>query len=387
MPTHHLPDPTPAERQHCQQVSAYIQAVIEQAGGSIPFQQFMQHALYAPRLGYYRAGLRKFGADGDFVTAPELSPLFSHCLARQCAEIFATIPQPSILEFGAGSGVMAADILAELERLESLPQQYCLLDISGELQQRQRETIQMKVPHLLERVVWLEALPTQFRGLVLGNEVLDAMPVQRFRMGEQGGVEEEYVRYNGEAFVSEFLPANADLIEAVHHFDADLPVGYMSEWNPHLRAWFKSLFDSMSQGVVLLIDYGFPRREFYHAQRDSGTLMCHYRHHAHPHALLYPGLQDITAHVDFTAVAEAADAAGFAVEAYTPQMYFLLNAGLQAILMASDAHNVVAHSRLVQQVQPLILPQEMGELFKVIALSKDLDIVLLAFQQNFKNRL
>lgn len=390
----------------------------------------MQQALYAPNLGYYRAGLRKFGAQGDFVTAPELSPLFSQCLARQCAEVFATLAEeaghfsssstdseskkclasPSILEFGAGSGVMAADILAELERLESLPEQYCILEISAELQQRQRETIQAKVPHLLANVVWLQALPERFRGVVLGNEVLDAMPVQRFRIGENGDIEEAFVACNGEAFVSEFKPANSALRAAVQTIVAPftepvacpeseqrevnsetarkaLPIGYVSEWNPHLQGWFKALFASMQQGVVLLIDYGFPRREFYHPQRNTGTLMCHYRHYAHSDALLYPGLQDITAHVDFTAVAQAAYEVGFRIEGYTPQMYFLLLAGLQDILAASDALNVAAHSRLVQPVQPLIMPQEMGELFKVIALSKDLDIVFSAFQQNFKDRL
>ncbi len=386
MSVSHLPSPSPIERQHSQTLVEHIRTQITQAGGSLSFEQFMQLALYAPGLGYYSAGLRKFGAAGDFVTAPELSPLFSHCVAQQCAEIFAQLEHPSILEFGAGSGVMAADILAELERLACLPERYAIVEISAELQQRQRETVQAKVPHLLERVVWLTTLPENFRGLVLGNEVLDAMPVQRFRIAENS-IEEQQVIWNGEALVSQFAPANAVLTQAVREISGTLPLGYESEWNPHLVGWFAGLAAALTQAVVLLFDYGFPRREFYHPQRDTGTLMCHYRHHAHADALLYPGLQDMTTHVDFTAVAEAADAAGLRVLGYTPQMYFLLHTGLQARLAASDAQDIVAHTRLMQQAQPLIMPHEMGELFKVIALSKDLDIVLCGFQQNFINRL
>ncbi len=385
MPIAHLPVPSAIELQHSQQTTEYIVEKIQQAKGSVTFEQFMQWALYAPGLGYYRAGLRKFGAQGDFVTAPELSPAFSQCIARQCADILSALSSASILELGAGSGVMAADILTELEQLDSLPEHYYILDISAELQQRQRETLQHKVPHLLDRVLWLQSWPEDFCGVIVGNEVLDAMPVQRFRVTAEG-VQEQYVGWDGEHYVSVFKPANPRLEHAVQALGA-LPEGYESEWNPHLSGWFQALFAAMKQGVVLLIDYGFPRHEFYHPQRDEGTLMCHYRHHAHPEALLYPGLQDITAHVDFTAVAEAAYEAGFHVLGYTPQMYFLLHAGLEALLSASDPQDVVAHTRLTQQIQALIMPAEMGELFKVIALSKDLDIVLSGFQQNFKTRL
>lgn len=376
-----LPLPAAEALAHSAQLGDLICAEIDRAGGSLPFVRFMELALYAPGLGYYRAGTHKFGPSGDFVTAPELSPLFARCLARQCAEVLAETGG-GILELGAGSGIMAADLLQELVRLDALPDSYWILELSGELRARQQATLAARVPQLLERVRWLDGLPTDFTGIMVGNEVLDALPVTRFVITAQGP-RPLHVRWDGQAFVLGAGAADPALTAAVAALEtelgAPLPSGYTSEINQHLPAWIAALAEALAQGVLLLIDYGYPRREYYHPQRTDGTLICHYRQRAHNDPLLWPGLQDITANVDFTAVAEAALAAGLDVTGYTSQAYFLFGCGLETLLAASDPSDTLRHLALAQQVKRLTLPGEMGERFKAIALSKQVDGPLCGF--------
>jgi SAM-dependent MidA family methyltransferase len=364
-----LPLPDAAAQVHSERLQATIREVMATAGGRIDFARFMELALYAPGLGYYSAGSRKFGEAGDFVTAPELSTLFSRALARQCREVLARIGG-DILEFGAGSGVMAADILAELERLDALPEHYFILEISGDLRARQRETINQKVPRLAARVVWLNALPEAFEGVVLGNEVLDAMPVHRFCIRD-GEPHELFVMWDGERFILDEEAPDAALYPRLQalHSEFNLGEGYESEINLLAAEWVSGLGRWLKRGVALLIDYGFPRAEYYHPQRSGGTLMCHYRHRAHADALTLIGLQDITAHVDFTAVADAAVAAGLSVRGFANQANFLLGCGLTELL-ATQEGDALTRLRQSAEVKTLTLPAEMGELFKVIALSR-----------------
>ncbi|HEY5602355.1 MAG TPA: SAM-dependent methyltransferase [Gammaproteobacteria bacterium] len=386
-----FPVPDEAARQHSQRLIRVLIDEIERCGGRISFERYMSLALTAPGLGYYVSGNQKLGARGDFVTAPEISPLFSRCLARQCAPILATLAEQGdagVLEFGAGSGVMAADILLELERLGILPARYCILEVSGELQQRQQQTLQRAVPHLMDRLQWLESLPPAgFRGVVLANEVLDALPVHVF-FKEDGRLGEYYVAWNGEQFVWEKKGFSNELLAArVTALSRSLPDNYRSEINLAMDAWIASVAEFTRQAVVLIIDYGFPRHEYYHPQRDQGTLMCHYRHRAHDDPFVYPGLQDITAHVDFTALAEAADAAGLQVAGYNTQAMFLLANGLDTMLQAGDVNDPEFLNRC-RQVKTLTLPGEMGELFKVMALTKGYHQPLQGFQlQDLRARL
>lgn len=358
------------------------------ADGPVPFSCFMRLALYEPGYGYYMAGQHKFGPAGDFVTAPEISPLFSHCLAVQCAEVLREIPQGDILEIGGGSGMMAVEILRHLERLDCLPQKYYLLELSGELRERQRRALSERVPHLLPRVEWLDSLEERsLRGVVLANEVLDAMPVERFCKTSAGL---ELLRVDRDADNGGFRwvsgPAGEEVQAAVQTIETDLgfalPEGYCSELNLNLGPWFNTLSDCLAQGVILLIDYGYPRREFFSAERTTGTLMCHYRHHAHGDPLQRVGLQDITAHVDFTAVAEAASAAGFTVSGYGGQADFLLACGIDRLLQAqteSRDATEVERLRAIQGFKTLMLPSEMGERFKVMAVTQQYDGPLSGF--------
>ena len=356
-------------------------------GGSIAFARFMELALYAPGLGYYSGGLHKFGREGDFTTAPEISALFSESLAVQCAQVLETIEHGDVLEAGAGSGIMAAGILAELERLGQLPDRYFILELSGELKQRQQQTIQDKVPHLLERVQWLDALPVSgFRGVILGNELLDAMPVQMFRIVD-GDVCELHVEVEGEGFAYVAKPASEDLVKAVRHIESELgeafAEGYESEINLAAQGWLHSISEIMEQGLLLFIDYGFPRHEFYHEQRSTGTLMCHYRHNAHPDPLILVGLQDITAHVDFTAMAETAQSCGLDVMGFTTQAHLLLSLGIEQRVAGAEDMLQMAH-----QIKQLVMPSEMGELFKAIAFGKGLDLSPSGFSfQDQRSRL
>lgn len=379
-----LPLPSAEEQEH----SAHLVALIrdEMGDGVMPLTRFMELALFAPGLGYYSAGKTKFGAAGDFVTAPEMGEVFAYCLAQQCRQILGSLHGGDILEAGPGSGSLAARLLIELERLQQLPEHYYLLEVSADLRQRQRETIEQWAPHLIDRVHWIDTLPTEkIRGVILANELLDAMPVTLFSITESGVVERG-VADNGTGFVWRDLPASPALTQRVNALQ--LNAGYVSEINFQAEAWIHSISNPLDSGVVLLIDYGFAAHEYYHPQRHMGTLMCHYRHRAHDNPLILVGLQDITAHVDFTAMANAAIDSGFDVMGYAAQAAFLMANGLEDLMATSDPDNTRAHLELTNQIKKLTLPSEMGELFKVMALGKNIDLELDGFGlQDRRNRL
>ncbi len=380
-----LPEPSADALQHSQKLVERICDEIKNTAnantrntnnnGSISFRRYMEMALYEPALGYYVAGTHKIGAAGDFITAPEISPLFSQCIANQCAGILKKYKKGGgwVLELGAGSGIMASDILLELERLEQLPEQYLILDLSPDLIQRQQQLLTERVPHLLNRVKWINQLPENFDGIIIGNEVLDAMPVEVFTQHNDQLYQHHVIWENNQLF-EQLQPANESLqqlVEALNIPQQATP--YTSETNPNLDGWFKALSKSINSAVILLIDYGYPRKEYYLPERNKGTLICHYQHLINEAPLFYPGLQDITASVDFTAVAEAADNAGLSITGFTSQAAFLANAGLENYFMQELDKNPDNQYKLAQQVRTLSLPSEMGERFKVIALTKAID--------------
>ena len=344
--------------------------------GPISFARYMELALYAPGLGYYSSGQQKFGEQGDFVTAPELSPLFSQCVARQCEQVLRDLGRGVILELGAGSGVMAVDLLLALEKMDCLPKNYFILELSAELQSRQRECFELRAPHLLSYVQWLKRLPQEsLSGVILANEVMDAMPVHKFLYRD--GLQEHYVNYCDEKFFWHLGGPSPELAKQVRALSVDFPENFESEINMALPSWIASLSDVLQRGLVLLIDYGFPRHEYYHLDRHMGTIMCHYQHRVHSDPLILTGLQDITAHVDFTAVAEAAVENNLEVSGFVHQAAFLLNCGIADLLNDIDD---VDRMSINNQVKYLTLPSEMGELFKVIGLTKDYDQELMGFQ-------
>ena len=379
-----LPEPTAAEAELNQRLVKLIRN--DMAGKPIGFARFMEMALFAPGLGYYSAGKHKMGEAGDFVTAPELGNVFATCVARQCKQVLKAIGGGDILEVGAGSGALAADLLAELERLRQLPNSYYILELSADLRERQRQHIEQMVPHLHDRVHWLDDFPQpNMEGVILANELLDAMPVSLFCTTEEG-VKERFVAADDNGFRWSEQAASTKLTERVT--DLDLPIGYCSEINFNAEGWIRSAADVLHRGVVLLFDYGFPQHEYYHPQRIGGTLMCHYRHRAHTDPLILVGLQDITAHVDFTAMARAAVHSGFDVLGYTAQAPFLMASGLNEFMAQSDPNDAKTHLQITNQVKKLTLPSEMGELFKVLALGKDFDESLIGFQlQDRRDRL
>ncbi|UCC56434.1 MAG: SAM-dependent methyltransferase [Gammaproteobacteria bacterium] len=368
-----------------------IRKEIAAAGGTLPFSVYMERCLYTPGLGYYSAGSRKFGSAGDFITAPELSPLFGRCLAQTCSHVLEQLQGGDILEFGAGSGVLAVDVLGELERLGRLPGRYLILERSAELRERQQQRVTEQLPHLRERINWLEALPEPgFAGVLLANEVVDAMPAERFRW-TGAGVEQFCVSCSDTGFDWQLQAAHdAGLIAAVQELAREyrLADGYSSEFNLSIIPWMESVADVIGRGLLLLCDYGYPRREYYHPQRNGGTLMCHYRHRAHDNPFLWPGLQDITTHVDFTAVANAGVAAGLDVAGYATQAGFLLDCGLDTLLLATGPVDSVDYVRAAQQAKQLTLPGEMGERFAFIGLAKGVDGPLPGFRmQDIRHRL
>jgi len=371
-----LPEPSQFEKEHSRRLQQQILAEIEEKG-PMTFARYMELALYAPELGYYRCGSQKFGEQGDFITAPELSPLFSQCVARQCRQMLMDLPMSDILEFGAGSGVMARVILQTLAQLNSLPQHYYILELSAELQQRQRQEFQNHAPELLPTVIWLAQWPAHFRGIILANEVLDAMPVHRF--GYCQGLQEYYVVNQQGELAWRLGPLSTPQLSAqLEKLTDAFSDGYSSEINLLLPGWIAGLDVCLDQGVILLIDYGMTRREYYHPDRGCGTLLCHYRHRAHANPFWQPGLQDITAQVDFTAVAMAAVAGELNVQGYTHQAAFLLNCGITDFMTGDeDPRSRISLSR---QIQRLTLPGEMGEAFKVMALTKNYEQDLLGFK-------
>ncbi|HKB58963.1 MAG TPA: SAM-dependent methyltransferase [Gallionellaceae bacterium] len=379
-----LPSPGPDALAHSESLRRLILEDIVRQEGWIPFSRYMELALYAPGLGYYAAGARKFGAEGDFVTAPEISPLFGRVVARQAVEIMA-LSTPLITELGAGSGKLAVDILLELERLGSLPDRYCILDLSAELRERQRALLQARAPHLLDRVAWLDTLPDTLDGVVLGNEVLDAMPVHLVRWGEDD-IYERGVAAEGQSFAWHDRPVQTPgLLEAARLIR--VPEGYQSEISLSARGLARSLSERLRRGVALFVDYGFGAGEYYHPQRSRGTLMCHYRHHVHDDPFFLVGLQDITSHVDFTAIMDSAAEGGAHLLGYTTQAHFLMNAGIVDLLRETSPENARSYLPLSSQLQKLTSPAEMGELFKVIALGKGVEAPLSGFARGDLSRL
>jgi SAM-dependent MidA family methyltransferase len=384
-----LPEPDQEARGRSRELVSKIRRAIDAAGGSIGFHTYMNMALYDPRLGYYHAPRRIFGKGGDFVTAPEVSPLFAHCVARPCARVLKHLGG-DILEFGAGSGTLAAELLLTLEKLDALPQRYYILELSAALRQRQAQYVQKRAPELFNRVSWLEALPQPgFKGVILANEVLDAMPMTCFALRENT-LFERRATFDQESLIWIEQPADASLrarIEAIIAvLPTPLPDGYRSELNPALSAWMRSLAGPLHQALLLIIDYGYPRSEYYHAQRSCGTLLCHYQHRAHDNPFFYPGLQDISANVDFSAVAEASAAAGFDLLKYTTQAQFLLSSDLDNLF--ASAANECERWRLAQEVKRLTLPGEMGDRFQVMALGRGIESRQLGFAgRNYLARL
>jgi SAM-dependent MidA family methyltransferase len=362
----------------CKLISAEVQA----NQGWISFERFMNLALYAPGMGYYSAGLQKFGEQGDFVTAPEISSLFGRCLAKQAAQILGDTGG-DILELGAGSGRLAVDMLMQLDALQCLPQHYFILEPSASLRQTQQQTVTAELPpHLAHKVAWLDGLPKHLTGLVIGNEVLDALPVHLVTHTREaaGTLYELGIGEESQQFVWRDMPLSQGSL-----FDAatalNLPEGYLTEINLAAPALVASLADALEVGAILLLDYGFPQREYYHPQREHGTLMCHYRHHAHSDPLLYPGLQDITAHVDFSAIATAGMKNGLDLLGYATQAQFLISCGITELLAETSPEDMPSYILQVAAVQKLLSPAEMGELFKVMALGKHIDLALLGFAE------
>lgn len=364
---------------HHRRLRAQIVAAARAAGGGLPFDHFMELALYAPELGYYTGSATKFGAAGDFVTAPEISPLFGLCLARQCAEVLTALDGGDILEFGAGSGALALAILQGLKQLGRLPERYLIVEVSPELRARQQAVLEPHLPQLGTRVEWRETLPGSLRGVLLANEVLDAMPVQRFSIGSAGRINEVLVVPDDTApsGLAEKIaaPVSPGLVAAVAQLQAEglaTAPGFCSEINLRLLPWMRAVANSLEQGLLLIVDYGYPRREYYAPTRCRGTLMCYFRHTAHEDPYCHLGQQDISAHVDFSAVAAAGTAAGFTLAGYTTQAHFLLGCGIDEIWSdRATAAGTLMH--LAAGVKQLLLPAAMGERFRVLGLNRRLE--------------
>jgi len=375
-----LPQPSPEALEQSGHLVAHLRRLIEGQGGWISFATYMAEALYTPGLGYYSGGARKFGPGGDFITAPELTPLFGQAIASQVQQIM-ELSAPHIIEAGAGTGLLAADLLLELELRGSLPESYAILEVSGELRERQFDTIARKVPHLASRVSWLEGLPERFSGTLVANEVLDVMPVHLIAWRPEGIFERGVALGDEGQFVWADRPVSGKVADAAAALDRPLPSEgeYVSELNLAGRAWIAEWAERLEKGAMLLIDYGYPRAEYYLDSRSTGTLLCYFRHHAHGDPFLWPGLNDITAFVDFTAAAEAGFAAGLDILGYTDQANLLFNCGVLACLARRAPEDSVDYIRAAKAVQRLTGPHEMGELFKVIAMGRGIEQPLIGF--------
>jgi SAM-dependent MidA family methyltransferase len=390
MPRLILPEPSDELKQLSRSLSERIRQAMSNAG-VIPFSRFMEMALYEPGLGYYSAGLHKLGASGDFITAPELGSLFAECVALQAIELKEMIGGYDIFEAGAGSGKMAADLLRALAP-DNLPDRYLVLERSADLRRVQARRITDQAPEFADRVEWLDAPPEdRWQGLMIANEVIDALAVERFQIGSDT-VEQLCVQEHQEGFTWTQRPAPEHLEAAVRQIEADLDSsfseGYRSEINLQLPAWLGGLTERMSTGLALFIDYGYPRREYYMPERSDGTVMCHYRHRAHEDVFFWPGLQDITAWVDFTALAEASEICGLEVEGYANQAMFLLGCGLDRVLAQRIEESQDGGLALNSQARQLTLPGMMGERFQVMGLGRGLEDPLRGFSlQDLRHRL
>jgi SAM-dependent MidA family methyltransferase len=383
-----LPSPDSDALKHSAALVKHIQHQIEKAGGWIDFAQFMNSALYAPGLGYYSSGAKKFGLAGDFVTAPEISPMFGQCFAKQAQQILCAVRAQNnaadVLELGAGTGRLAHDLLLELDRLDQLPDHYFILEVSAHLRDEQHRKLKSELPdEIANRLVWLESMPESFHGVVIANEVLDALPVHIIEQGTSSmnevgvSLESEHFVWKSKRLESKGLLDFATALE--------LTEGYVTEVSPAATGLIATLANSLQMGALIMIDYGFSRHEYYHPQRRQGTLMCHYRHHSHSDPFLYLGLQDITAHVDFTRIAEAGVSSGLSFVGYLNQAQFLINCGIMQLLELTSKDDMVAYIAKAAAVQKLLSPAEMGELFKVIAFEKNIDTDFIGFSQGDKS--
>jgi SAM-dependent MidA family methyltransferase len=382
-----LPTPSVEAQKHSQQLITLIQKTINAQKGWISFSEFMHLTLYAPGLGYYSAGSQKFGdsktGGGDFVTAPQISPLFAQTVSNQVVQVL-NITRGNILELGAGTGKLAADILLTLAELDSVPAKYFILEVSDHLRQVQLETLRNKLPqHLVERVEWLTELPSGFNGVIIGNEVLDAIPVHIVHVKDDG-IYERGIVIECEKFVwQDKVLSEPSMLDVVSKLG--LPEGYVTEVCPAASGLITSLAHSLQQGIILMIDYGFSAREYYHPQRNQGTLMCHYQHYAHSDPLINIGLQDITAHVDFTSIAQAGVNHGLALSGFCSQAQFLMSCGILELMSQVSPHDMARYAPLAAAAQKLLSPAEMGDLFKVIAFSKNIDEPLIGFVSGDKS--
>ena len=381
-----LPTPSSLAIEHSQQLVKYIQESIKPSC-TLGFSEYMQQALYAPNLGYYSNGLTKIGADGDFITAPETSSLFSRCLARQAHQVLSQLPEPNIVEFGAGRGIMARDILLELAELNQPIEHYYIIELSAELKHVQKQTLASLPDALKEKVIWLTQLPQNpISAVVLANEVIDAMPIEMIKL-EPEQVSQAYVEFDsaGQAnwLFKEIKTDNDELQNRIKEIQSLIgipsPKGYQTEVNLNIQPWVSSIADFLTAGLVLIIDYGYSRTEYYQPAREMGTFRCHYQHLAHADPFFYPGLQDLTSHVDFTAVAEAGFKAGLDIDGFTTQAHFLMASGL--LEMANEfEHDSPDAIKIAQQIKTLTMPNEMGESFKVIGMTKNITKPLIGFQ-------
>jgi SAM-dependent MidA family methyltransferase len=371
-----------SSKQHSLTLQNLIRDRIEQEK-SISFKDYMQMVLYQPGFGYYSSGSHKFGEQGDFVTAPEIGPLFAETLAQQFKSIIETIPEPVIVELGAGTGQFCCDCLLALERQNALPEKYYILEVSADLQDRQKQKIKALPEHLCKRVQWIQQpLSQAYKGIIFANEVLDALPVELFRM-HNGSYQQLRVIWD-EGFKKQWQSMPTELNQQLQDKALNLSEGYVSEFVPNLSAWLKTITENLEQGVVLFVDYGYDRSAYYHPQRNEGTLICFHQHQANFDYFENIGLQDITAFVDFTAVAQAADDSGLSVDGYTTQAHFLISLEIQNLLGEPET-DYEKYYKSTTEMKKLTLPNEMGEKFKVIALSRNFDSKLKGF--DFSNQL
>ena len=387
-----LPLPDFAAIAHSRKLSACLKKLIDECEGSISFDKYMNLVLYQPELGYYNSATQKFGLTGDFVTAPEISSLFSKCIAAQCSQILGDFEESAILEIGAGNGTMARDLLLDLEKYRSLPEKYYILEISPYLKLKQKKLLREALPQFIDNIEWLSTLSNlKFKGLVLANEVIDALPVKRFKK-ESSSFKEMKVGYSKDNFYWLDVVADPFLTEHLKDLESKLPApfpsNYYSEINVQLKEWLNIIQSTIDEGVILFIDYGYSVLDYYHPSRFDGNLLCHYRHHVHNDPFFYPGLQDITTSVNFSAVAEYAEDIGLNVSGYTNQVYFLFGCGLDDLVVKMNLQDISSQTKLSQELRKLTMPDEMGERFKVIGLTKKYNKKLTCFSKmNQINRL
>tara|TARA_B100000686_G_scaffold86100_1_gene92928 strand:+ start:12568 stop:13752 length:1185 start_codon:yes stop_codon:yes gene_type:complete len=376
-----LGQPDASASRHSAAVASYVRERIDKAGGALPFDEYMEAVLYAPGLGYYAAGSRKFGPGGDFVTAPELGPLFGQCLAREVGPVLASVEEACVLEFGAGSGALAVSLIEALSALDQLPKRYCILEISPDLRERQRQRLEPIANQRGFNIEWLERMPeAPLEGVILANEVVDAFPVTRFQV-VNGKPFRAGVCIDGDGFTWEWIDNLSDdesTMNIVREYQ--LTDGYISERCPRAKAWMGALASVLQRGVALVIDYGFPAAEYYLPQRSEGTLRCHYQHQAHNNPLIYPGIQDVTSHVNFSALADAGRECGLEVLGYTSQEAYLLGLGLLELAAPQPNDDEKQILKTAAEVKELILPSQMGEAFKVMAFGKQADKPLQGFR-------